>query len=274
VLNVFKGSLTSGVRILIVCALFFFMAHRLFFFKPGILETVSSLVVYPFVRLQQRITDPIARFIENRQTHATLEKTIKTLQQEKKKLLADVVALHSALWYEKKTRAVHTFLERYKLERCPCVQIIMKQSSPYEHSFLIDYGSMHGAEVDMVAVYNNCIIGRVAHVYPYYSKVISCADPLCKIPVQCSKSRAKGIYEGTTYEYAGALRFVSHLENLVNDELVISSGEGVIFPEGLAVGNIAWFEREGLQYNVGVKPLVSLNELDYCYLVKKGVQRN
>ena len=269
-LNVVRSKVTIAVRIIILCALFFFMVHRLIFFNPSMLETVASCILYPFIQLQQRIVNPITTFLANQKSRAALAQTITTLREEKKTLLARVVALNSALWHEKKTQAIYNFLERYKLENCPCVHIIMKQQSPHEHSFLIDYGSLHGAHVDMIAVYNNCIMGRVVHVYPYYSKVISCADPLCKIPVYGEISHAKGIYEGIGQEYEGTLHFVSHLEQLVLDELVITSGEGVIFPEGFAVGTIAWFEHDGLYYNVGVKPLYTLDDVDYCYLIEKG----
>jgi len=256
-------------RIFIIGALVFFMAHRLLFFKPGILEQGASLIVYPFLKMQYLIVRPMQRFFAHRYSLAQLEAMVAALHAEKKELLAENIALHSSLWYGEQTKELIDFSARYG-DTLPCAQIIMKHISPHEHSFLIDYGSAHGAHVDMVAIYKNCIIGRVIQTYPYYSKVISISDPLCKIPVYCNHSRAKGIYEGTFDEHVGSLQYVSHLDSLSLDELVISSGEGVIFPQGFALGTIAWFESAGLHYSVLVKPLVSLEEIEYCCLLKKG----
>jgi rod shape-determining protein MreC len=267
---VFKSKTAFMLRILIIGALLFFMAHRFFFFAPGILEQGASLIMYPFLRLQNMIVKPVQCFLTDRHSIAQLEKTVVRLRAEKKDLLAEVIALHSTIWYQENIKELIDFSARYTADSLPCAQIIMKQFSDYEHSFLIDYGSVHGAEVDMVAVYKNCILGRVCQVYPYYSKVICVSDPLCKIPVYCNRSHAKGIYEGMLNEYAGALQYVSHLDTLELDELVISSGEGVIFPQGFAVGKIHCFELASLHYDVVVKPLLSLKEIEYCCLLKKG----
>ena len=257
-------------RIFIISALLFFMAHRFFFFAPGMLEQGASLIMYPFLRLQNMIVKPLQRFFADRHSMAQLEKMVVDLRIEKEELLAQVVALHSTHLYEEKTKELIDFSARYAANSLYCAQIIMKQFSDYEHSFLIDYGAAHGAEVDMVAIYKNCIVGRVCQVYPYYSKVICISDPLCKIPIYCNRSYAKGIYEGMRNEYSGALQYVSHLDTVELDELVISSGEGVIFPQGFAVGKIHSFESGDLHYSVVVKPLLSLEDIEYCCLLKKG----
>jgi len=267
---VFKGKTSLIFYSFIMCALFFFMEHRFLFFKPGILEQIASVIVYPFVRLQKIMVKPLHNFFAHRNSIAQLQHTIAELRTQKKELLAELIAAHSELWYQEQTKELIDFSSRYNLDGLPCAQIIMKQFSPHEHSFLIDFGSVHGAEIDMVALYKNCIIGRISQIYPYYSKVLCTTDPLCKIPVYCNRSHAKGIYEGTLNQDAAVLHYVSHLETLERDELVISSGEGVIFPQGFAVGTIEWHEPEGLYYAVGVKPLLYLQDIEYCCLIKKG----
>lgn len=233
---IFKIRTAVYVRVFIMVVLMFFMMHRFFFYQPGILEHCASRIVYPFLYVQRLIVKPFQRFFEWQRSHAQLETIIEQLRAEKHALLAEVVAAHSTLWYQEKTKELCNFLAQYSLEACSCVQIIMKQNVSNEHSFLIGYGSNQGAEVNMIALYKNCIIGRICNVYPSYSKVLSITDPLCKIPVYCQHSHAKGIYEGVLDSQDGTLRFVSHLDTLIQDELVISSGEGVIFPEGFAVG--------------------------------------
>ena len=59
------------------------------------------------------------------------------------------------------------------------------------------------------------------------------------------------------------LDFVSHLEPLVRDELVLTSGDGLLFPEGPALGTIAQFSLhdQGFLYDVHVKPLYQLDDI-------------
>lgn len=265
-----RGKVAIFLRFVIGCVLIFFIVHRFVIFTPGIVERTVSLVVYPFLRLQHTLVRPIHRCSHYLHTLETLEQKVVQLQHEKKELLEEIIGLHSVQWYQGKTKELHSFAQRYNYDEAPCVQILAKQFSPYEHSYLIDYGSVQGAQVDMVALYQNCVVGRIVHVYPYYSKVLLVTDPLCKVPVYCQQSKAPGIYEGLLNEYAGSLRYVNHLYHVVQDELVISSGEGVIFPQGFAVGRVHWFESDGLHYKVVVKPLLSFNDLEYCYVVKKG----
>lgn len=265
-----KSRTTLVYHTIIIGALFFFMVHRCFFFKPGFLEYTASVIIYPFVQLQKLFVRPLQRLFVERHSRIQLEKMVAQLRAEKKELLAELVSLHSTLWYGEQTKELINFSARYAPDTLPCAQIIMKQCSAHEHSFLIDYGSCHGAHVDMVALYKNCIIGRISHVFPYYSKVICVTDPLCKIPVYGNSSHAKGIYEGMLNEHAGSLKFVSHLDTIEHDELIISSGEGVIFPQGFAIGKVHWFTLNGLQYDVLVTPLISLDDIDYCCLIKKG----
>jgi len=55
---------------------------------------------------------------------------------------------------------------------------------------LVDGGSRQGVKKDMVALHNNCLIGRVDDVYPWYCKICLITDPACKVAAYCAKTGA------------------------------------------------------------------------------------
>lgn len=246
-----------------------FAGNRTLYFKTGIFEKVSSVVVYPFLVFHKKITAPITAFFVKSPTIKELEAQIKELSQERETLLADTIRLNASLNYVDATKELRMFAERYESENVLIAQILVKHLNDNGHYFLVDAGSKKGIEQDMVAVYKNCLLGRVIQVYPLYSKVVLITDQSCKVAAVCTQTKASGIHEGTTQEKRTALKFVSHLSNLTTNDLILSSGEGLVFPQGFGLGKIAHFEPDGLHYRVEVEPLVDFGSLSYCCLIGK-----
>jgi rod shape-determining protein MreC len=134
----------------------------------------------------------------------------------------------------------------------------------------IDRGASKGVQPNMVALYKNCLIGRVSEVYPSYSKVLLITDKTCKIAALCGTTKSSGIHEGLNKKDYCTLNYVSHLCTLEEGELVISSGEGLVFPQGFGLGKIKSFTRKGLFYDVVIEPLVDLKNIEYVYIIQKG----
>lgn len=135
--------------------------------------------------------------------------------------------------------------------------------------FIIDKGSRHNIAQDMVAVCGNLLLGRVVEVHSWYSKIMPITHVACHVPVVCATSRAHGVFHGDK------LDFVSHLEPLVLDEFVLTSGDGLIYPQGLAIGRIKHIELDerGFLYNVQIA-LHETNNIVYCSLVSKHMQHD
>ncbi len=255
--------------LLLISVVFYFVGYQMVYKTTGVAESVASTLVYPFLQMQQSIVKKVSRYKKSWQKNHSLQEKIASLREENSSLLAENVSLHASGHFLENIQELISFKKRYEVQKSLLAQVILKEFSPHEHSLLVDCGSLHGAEVDMVAVYKSCLIGRVEFVYPYYSKVRLITDSCCKVAAYCRSSKARGIHEGSNQHYSN-LQFVSHLSQLSVNEILISSGEGLIFPQGFGIGRIASFEHDGLYYKIIVKPLLKLEELEYCYLIKKG----
>ncbi|MGE0207062.1 MAG: rod shape-determining protein MreC [Candidatus Babeliales bacterium] len=249
--------------------LLFFVGTSLLVAGKSLLYMVTSTVTYPFLYVQKSIAQPINSFFERRKTTQELLEQIKQLQQEREMLIEYTVALEAEFDFAAETKELIQFCKRYDMYEKHLAQVLLRNFSDQGHFFLVEGGSRKGIEVDMVAIYKNCLIGRVVEVYPYYAKVVLISDKQCKVAAYCAQTKTEGIYEGLN-QPDGSLAHVSHLKPLQKDERVISSGQGLVFPRGFGLGKINSYELDGIYYKVHVAPLLDLTTISCCYLIKKG----
>jgi len=232
-------------------------------------EQLSSYLMYPMLVTQQRIVTPFKNFFAEKQTIAALQQELATLHTERDALVAQTIELKSLLHHAAEIKEVLEFKKQYEYEDALLVQVLMRNMSDQAQFFLIDGGENKGIEKNMIAVYSNGLIGKVEEVYPYYSKVVLITDRLCKIAATCVNTSTCGIYEGCNDEHAGLLNRVSHLDTLQEGDLVISSGQGLVFPRGFALGTIKKYTKDDLTYHVELEPLFDLATLNYCFILAK-----
>ncbi|KKP35701.1 MAG: Cell shape-determining protein MreC [candidate division TM6 bacterium GW2011_GWF2_32_72] len=255
---------------LIFIPLFFFILHRVVWRTTGWAEQAYSCCLYPVLILNSKISGPIQSFLQQKKTLRELDERLAEIEQKNLDLQAENVELKLSVVFSQETEELVSFKSKYSDPKAVLAQIVLVNISEQAHFYLVDQGSCKGIEKDMVAVYKNILVGRVAEVYPFYSKVVLTTDVSCKVGVDCFATGACGIFEGMNSTELGCMNYVSHLAKLQKEDLVFSNGGGVVFPKGFALGRIDTFELDGLYYKIKVKPLLDWNSLKYCYLMHKG----
>ena len=197
-----------------------FIAHRIFFFCPGVLEQYSSYVVYPALVLQHRIAMPIKDYFARKRSISELQEQLSKAQAERDAVLAQNIELQGIISFAQETQELVDFKRRYNFSQALLAQVLVKNFSEQSHFFLIDKGSSSGAQKDMVVIYKDCLIGRISEVYPHYSKVVLISDQSCKVAAYCAQRKATGIYKGSNEDWAASLNHVSHLSSLEIGELI------------------------------------------------------
>ena len=243
-----------------------FMINRLFFFSPGMAEVTTSYVLYPVIKLQKIFTDPIYEHITKKTDIAILHKDILNLQNINEDLQAKIIALLATIDFENRSQDVRDFEQKYDFSQQKIAQVLMRSFDDGGHFYWVDAGSNQGININMIAIYKNNIVGRVIYVDPLYSKIALITDKRCKIAVSCSQAKTVGIYEGNN-NFEPSLEFVPHYESLIQDDILISSGQGLVYPQGFAVGSIKSFEVDDVAYKVVVQTLIDLHTLEFIYLV-------
>ncbi len=235
----------------------------------AIMQRISSYVAYPVLQGYCIVVDPIKRRWEQSRTHAELSDQLKRIEDEVGDLRAQNIYLRVSMAYMQNIKELRQFNVRYKKEG-HIARVLARHFSDQSHFFYIDAGAQKNIEKDMVVTYKNNLIGKITDVYPWYSKVCLITDRLCKVAAYCASTKAHGIYEGSNICGSASLCYVSHLARAKEGELVFSSGEGLVFPQGLALGRITSCQADGLYKNITVTPLCDMRNLEHCMVVAKG----
>jgi rod shape-determining protein MreC len=269
--------LSSRLLLIIVIIMLLYGVTRVRGVKIPLLETGISYCIYPLLATQRAIVNPVKQYFEVNQLQREVQALYVRCIAERQELLKENIELVSMLDVARAVQELSEFKKRYSSDAL-IAQVIGRQYDD-RHFFWIDAGKNRGVEVDMVVVYKNCLIGRITEVYFYYSKVTLITDPFCKVAAFCKNSQEHAIHEGTGSINQTKLTYVfdSRLDldkRLKKGDLVLTSGEGLIFPKGFGLGTIESFKSDDLQCNVTLTPLVDFNKIDYCSVIAKGAAYN
>lgn len=262
------------LSVFIVVGVLFFFVHHIVVKEAGVLERWTSCWTCPLLVVQNKILAPWKNVASLFNNATVLRNQISTLQDENNDLRARIIADEAVDVFAEKTKELREFEKRYDSEQARLCQIILHRFTQQEHAFFIEGGTKQGVAVDMVAVYKNMIIGKVVHAYPHYSKVLAVTDKGCKVSACCTQTKTAGIFQGCGSSENALLLHVDRLKTIKEGDLVVSSGEGTVFPGGFGLGTVVSYMPNGVYYDVRVAPLVSAQDLDYCYVMHKSVVTN
>ena len=250
--------------------LFIFLANRLFFFKPGFLERCAANITYPAVWLAGTSTRSIKSFFAQRESYQELLAQKIALEREKEKLCQENIKFKALAHYAYYSKELREFCKRYDLKNAILAKVLVKTLSQEEHSIIVNRGSRHGVEHNMAAIYQYQLIGRVTEVFAYHSKIQLITDSQSKVSAYTARSDAAGVLQGSNTPNNCSLNYVSHLAKIHDNDLVFSSGQGLVFPQGFCLGKITHTQTNGVCHCIQVTPLVDLKTLDMCVLTNQS----
>ena len=251
-------------------AVSFFLFNRLFFFKPGLLENTVAVITYPVLWATKTIVTPIKNFTLRQRTYEQIVKENFTLEIECKKLKQENVKLKALLQYDSMSTELRAFAQRYELENAILATVLTRTIAPDEHSLVINRGIRDGVEPNMIAVHEHQLIGRVSDVYPFHSKIQLITDSQSKVAAHTTEHRAAGIVQGTNNPKYCEFKYVSHLSPVEPEDLVFSSGQGLVFPQGFCLGTISSVKTSKVCHEIVVTPLIDLKTLEMCLLTNQS----
>ena len=104
----------------------------------------------------------------------------------------------------------------------------------------LNKGSLHGIKAGMVVVTGEGIVGCVREVGLTFCEVVCLTDSSSSVGACVKRSALVGIADGA---FGNKCRFsyttgLANLEDIVEGDLIVSSGSGSIYPYGLPVGTV------------------------------------
>lgn len=231
--------------------------------------SIASIVSYPALLGNAWIIEPCTKWLSQRKHATNLYQELSALQDTHAQLEQAYAQLQAQISYLKGIKEIRAFSKRFN-QTGKIAHVLARTFSQDGHFFLIDAGERDKITKDMIVLYNNALVGKVVEVYPWHSKVCLITDTQCKVGAYCAPTRACGIHEGCNTDDETQLRYVDHLSVIKEGDLVLSSGEGLIFPEGFTLGKVSCVAPDGLYKRVSVTPECDLKQIEYCMVMAKG----
>lgn len=238
--------------------------------SPIITSTVSA-IMYPILYISDCVVTPIKSWYAHREFIRDLSAKYEALQHEYAAMHQELIAAYASADYARDIAELSAFKKRYEDDHALIAHIMMRYISSESHHALLDVGSYHGVQQDMVAIDHNALVGKIIEVHPFSSKLLFITDKRCKIAAYAHDTNTPGIHEGSCYTDQTSLHHVSHLSSLREGDMVLSSGEGIVFPRGFGIGTIVSYSVQGLLYDVRIQPFVDVTTISYCMLIHKGM---
>ena len=148
-------------------------------------------------------------------------------------------------------------------------EVIAQDVSPEFRMIRVNKGSEHGIEKGMAVIVPEGIVGRVLRVSTKYSDILTLLDSSSAVDAIIQRNRARGVIEGLA-ENLLTMKYLRRTDEIQENDVVISSGIGSIFPKGLVIGKVISVHKKsyGITQQVEVSPSVDFSHLEEVTIIE------
>jgi rod shape-determining protein MreC len=148
---------------------------------------------------------------------------------------------------------------------------VINNSTNHTSNYLtLNKGSKHGIKKDMAVISPSGVVGVVNEVSDNFCSVISLLHPKTRISAKLKKNDYVGtvIWEGNS-PTMGCLKDVPTHVKIARGDTVITSGYSLVFPEGMMIGTIDYYDigHGNDFYHINIKLSTDFNNIRYVYVV-------
>ncbi len=182
----------------------------------------------------------------------TKKTEVRRLKEERDALLARMVDYEN-LRLENKRLTDLLKLKEVERRILTFARVIRRGTGRWSNTLVIDRGNKDGVKKDMAVMTTRGLVGKVISVNEYSSEVILLNDSLFRVSVRLMNSRAEGIASGEGRRIV--IKYVPlDVQDISNNEPVITSGLDGLFPPGIPVGYITSIKDGQFFKEIEIKP--------------------
>lgn len=223
-----------GLLVLFLLALFF-----LWRIDSARVERFRTALVDRFVPSFQWASAPVtwgAGIADDYQSYARLYEQNQQLREELRQMKAWKEA---ALQLEQKNARLLDLVNVRLDPRLTHVTgvVLADSGSPFRQSVLLNVGDRDGIRDGWATMDGIGLVGRISGVGGQTARVILLTDSNSRVPVSVQPSGQKAILAGDNSALP-PLEFLEDADSVRAGDIVVSSGDGGVFPAGLLVGKV------------------------------------
>ncbi len=243
------------------------------FMVPGPLrglEKVGSFLLAPFQMGVSGTVDEAATFVSTIQRVRDLASENADYKDELQQLQSELVRMRELEVENRDLRNLLSMKERTGPGALIPVSVIARDDTPYVQAITIDHGGNDGVKQDAVVITHQGLVGHVERVNPTSSKVRLINDLNSSVPVRLqAESRTTGLLRGQSQGNLMVIAYIPQTDVVTQADVVLTSGLGEMYPEGLVVGKVARVERKDADpfQAAVVEPAVGMDKLERLYVL-------
>jgi len=148
-------------------------------------------------------------------------------------------------------------------------KLIGVSPDPRRHEIVLDKGLSDGIYEGQAVLDAEGLVGMVIEVADYSSRVLLIADGSNAVPVQVLRNNVRAIVEGSGAIDEMNVRHVAATTDIVEGDILVSSGLGRRYPAGYPVAKVSSVQVEGGQpfLTIKAKPAANLSRSRHFLLV-------
>ncbi len=154
--------------------------------------------------------------------------------------------------------------------------IISKDPDNWFRTIIVNRGSSDGVKVNMPVVAfsgdQKAVVGKVVEVRGSISRIMPVISSNMRLGVMLQKSGFPGLLQGqSTSSNLCVVDYISRAAVMAFGDVVVTSGQGGVFPEGLVVGTVLTSgvpDSSAYQKTI-VKPVIDYDRIQDVIIIKK-----
>lgn len=207
----------------------------------SLLSEAGASILYPFQWVTAKVGEAATGF---GRYFSDMDK----LRAENESLRAEVDALRGELIDSEILADESAWLYQYlsmKEEHADyalCAAIVVaSEGGTYVTEITLNKGTSSGIEAGMPVVTRLGLVGVVVEVGGHFCRVSTILDPLVSVGAVTARASEKGMCEGDyarLHEGRTVLRYLPGEADVLADDLVLTGGQGSVYPYGIPVGRV------------------------------------
>lgn len=240
------------------------------------LRDVVNRVTLPAQRVLRQMGDSLRGLTGGVGDLTTLRARNRELEEQVASLTVENLRLHEVEAENARLRSLLNFASSssgYGYKGSQIIgRVVAAEPSNIVESILIDLGSKQGMMVGMPVVTERGLVGRITEVYQSASRVLLITDSNSSVNTLLQNARLRGVLRGRT-EQDPIMDYLPPEEQVSIGDIVLTSGEGGAFPNGIPVGQVVEVERNDVEMfqRAIVRTTVDFNTLETVLVVTSFV---
>jgi rod shape-determining protein MreC len=202
---------------------------------------------------------------------------LRGVREENSRLKEDVARLEQALWMERDVVASYRRLSSVLelAEQIPgdpiVAEVIGLDASAWFRTITVNRGTAHGVALNAPVIAAGGLVGRVISIGSDVAQIQLLTDRDCSVGALLARTRARGVVAGSGEQASPTgltLNYVSNLEEVVEGDLIVTSGMDGIYPKGIAIGRVASVRNGPRLFKlITVEPAANLDRLEEIFIL-------